>query len=1002
MSKTVHSVKLIAYDSVDLAKLSYQNGDVVYDTTNTTLRIMDGTKPGGWPIATQSWVNQNSLTVSTLAPAIASALSTQLANYSTTAQIASTYVTNTALATALAGLNTGGGGSTYSLPIAVSYNSLTTPGGALGGVIPDGTTITINPATGVISGANTYTLPKAVAANVGGGVLGGVIPDGTTILYNPTTGVISGAVNYSLPVATASTIGGVSVAANNGLSLSGAGALALTTAIAYNSIAVPGGRQGGVIPDGTTITINNGVISGYAGYTLPAATTAALGGVIIPVTANSGFTNSSGTIRLATASTTQLGGVKVDGATIIINGNGQISAQITGAIVFQGSWDASANTPYLVNGTGTNGFEYVVIKAGTVNFGAGNITFAIGDNVIYNGTIWVRVPLGSSAGQTSQSLTFNSSGTGGTSPSSFNGSAAVTISYNTIGAEPAGGSSDIVTVGTIATGTWQGTLIGPTYGGTGVNNGSYTLTITGGSRTLDQAVNNGAAPTFLGTNFTSIPNAALSNNSITFGSTATALGGTVTNLNGVNIGPVTAGTGSFTSLTATGAITHNTSTNSQSYVTTGAGTITITSGTAGAINNMSIGATTRGSGAFTSVAANSTVTFQTTTNSQSYTTTSTATITISSGSLGTLDNMTIGGTTPAAGTFTGITINGATSVPGITTSTTGVSSTAWTTNGINLRLQAKTFTDTSSLGTIASSYINAMSTPTFTSSSSVTITDAANLYVAAPAASGSTTITNASAILTNGIIKSTVTTGTAPFVVASSTNIPNLNASSLNGATFASPGIIGGTSASSATFTGVTINGASVNTSISPTGTGTVTINPAGAISITGSSTLTLGTSNQTTTMAGNITATTSNQTVTLSPTGTGTVKIQPATSGLLDNIVIGSSTAVAATFTNVTTTGYYYASVNAAVNAAGITSGTATPLSKQINIVTVSSGTATGVQLPAVVVGNIVYIYNTSGNTITVYPPTGVTIASNASYSLTSGSGNRFVAATSSIYYPF
>lgn len=39
------------------------------------------------------------------------------------------------------------------------------------------------------------------------------------------------------------------------------------------------------------------------------------------------------------------------------------------------------------------------------------------------------------------------------------------------------GDSSLVTVGTIATGTWQGTLIGATYGGTGVNNGSKTLTL---------------------------------------------------------------------------------------------------------------------------------------------------------------------------------------------------------------------------------------------------------------------------------------------------------------------------------------------------------------------------------------------------------------------------------------------------------------------------------------------------------------------------------------------
>jgi hypothetical protein len=57
----------------------------------------------------------------------------------------------------------------------------------------------------------------------------------------------------------------------------------------------------------------------------------------------------------------------------------------------------------------------------------------------------------------------------------------------------------------------------------------------------------------------------------------------------------------------------------------------------------------------------------------------------------------------------------------------------------------------------------------------------------------------------SGQITSTVTTGTAPFVVASTTNVANLNASSLGGATFASPGNIGTGTAGSAIFTGVTL-----------------------------------------------------------------------------------------------------------------------------------------------------------------------------------------------------
>ena len=65
-----------------------------------------------------------------------------------------------------------------------------------------------------------------------------------------------------------------------------------------------------------------------------------------------------------------------------------------GAVTFQGTWSAASNTPTLANGTGTAGYEYVVTASGTVNFGAGNITFTAGDFVIYNGSIWQRIPTG--------------------------------------------------------------------------------------------------------------------------------------------------------------------------------------------------------------------------------------------------------------------------------------------------------------------------------------------------------------------------------------------------------------------------------------------------------------------------------------------------------------------------------------------------------------------------------------------------------------------------------
>lgn len=58
-------------------------------------------------------------------------------------------------------------------------------------------------------------------------------------------------------------------------------------------------------------------------------------------------------------------------------------------------------------------------------------------------------------------------------------------------------------------------------------------------------------------------------------------------------------------------------------------------------------------------------------------------------------------------------------------------------------------------------------------------------------------------LIVSGQLTSTVSTGTAPLVVSSTTNVANLNASSLNGATFSAPGAIGGGTPSTGVFTTV-------------------------------------------------------------------------------------------------------------------------------------------------------------------------------------------------------
>ena len=142
--------------------------------------------------------------------------------------------------------------------------------------------------------------------------------------------------------------------------------------------------------------------------------------------------------------------------------------------------------------------------------------------------------------------------------------------YNATLAAVAGGTysgdDSITTVGTIAAGTWNGTIIGSTYGGTGVNNGASTITL-GGNLVTSGA--NAITFTSTGTTGVTLP---------TTGTLATLAGSeSLTNktIDSSNIGSTTKGTGAFTTLTSNGATTFTAATASSSYTT---GTLVVTGG----------------------------------------------------------------------------------------------------------------------------------------------------------------------------------------------------------------------------------------------------------------------------------------------------------------------------------------------------------------------------------------------------------------------------------------
>ena len=110
------------------------------------------------------------------------------------------------------------------------------------------------------------------------------------------------------------------------------------------------------------------------------------------------------------------------------------------------------------------------------------------------------------------------------------------------------GQTSITTLGTIAAGTWQGAIVSPTYGGTGVNNGTNLITLGGNlttsgafDLTLTQtAATNVTLPT-TGTLATLAGAEALSNKTITassFSGTTVTASGIVSATNTLDAGPL--------------------------------------------------------------------------------------------------------------------------------------------------------------------------------------------------------------------------------------------------------------------------------------------------------------------------------------------------------------------------------------------------------------------------------------------------------------------------------
>ncbi len=155
-----------------------------------------------------------------------------------------------------------------------------------------------------------------------------------------------------------------------------------------------------------------------------------------------------------------LNGLSISGGSVvstdsILVGIGKLQNQVNalaGGVNYQGTWNASTNTPSLTSSVGVKGYYYVVSVAGSTNLD-GITDWKLGDWAIFNGSTWQKVD------NTDAVISVNG----------YTG--AVTLTKSDVGLGNVentalstwAGSTNITTLGTIGTGVWNGTAIGDSY-----------------------------------------------------------------------------------------------------------------------------------------------------------------------------------------------------------------------------------------------------------------------------------------------------------------------------------------------------------------------------------------------------------------------------------------------------------------------------------------------------------------------------------------------------------
>jgi len=144
----------------------------------------------------------------------------------------------------------------------------------------------------------------------------------------------------------------------------------------------------------TGYVVGNGTAAMTASTTIPSTAVTGLGTMSTQNSNNISVTGGSisGTTVSGYIPTTEkaaaLGVATLDSASKVPIS--QIPDSVIGALSYQGTWNASTNTPTLTTSVGTKGYYYVVSVAGSTNLN-GITDWQVGDWAVYSGTAWQKI-----------------------------------------------------------------------------------------------------------------------------------------------------------------------------------------------------------------------------------------------------------------------------------------------------------------------------------------------------------------------------------------------------------------------------------------------------------------------------------------------------------------------------------------------------------------------------------------------------------------------------------